>query len=127
MPCTKCKVWKPEQMKVEIKSSNISGIYLDPVSVKRRKKYDKLVIDDHRASCPDMHRDHNRDQTEAWLKRFPLILVQVDHEADQVLGDLYLSKSQRADISAGWTVTILMSVDSFDHYFSHYCKIDMGY
>lgn len=119
--------WKPKMMKVEIASSNISGIYLDPMSAKRRAEYDKLVIEEHKRGCPDMHSDYNREETEDWLTRFPLVLVQVDYEAEQVLEDLYLTQAQKDDISAGWPVRIMVQVDTFNHLFSCYCQIDMGY
>jgi len=114
-------------MKVEITSSDISGIYLDPMSVKRRAEYDKLVIEEHKQGCPDMHSDYNREETEDWLTRFPLVLVQVDYEAEQVLEDLYLTQAQKDDISAGWPVRIMVQVDMFNRLFSRYCQIDMGY
>tara|TARA_Y100000310_G_scaffold329533_1_gene399582 strand:+ start:590 stop:958 length:369 start_codon:yes stop_codon:yes gene_type:complete len=119
--------WKPEMMKVEITSSNISGIYLDPISAKRRKQYDRLVIEEHRQSAPQMHTAWQRESTEDWLTRFPLVLVQVDHEAEQVLEDLHLTQAQKDDISSGWPVRIMVQVDTFNHLFSCYCQIDMGY
>ena len=119
-------LYKEPSYRVEIKENRLGNLEIELVNKRIRKKYKKLIIEEHRKSTPSLHREYNKHNTEKWLKKGASVYIQVDNQIEQFYKDLNIKLWEQKEISKGRPLRKNMSIDLFNHYFGYSNMIDMG-
>ena len=106
------------KIKIEVSEDRCGNLELYPVNRRILHSCERQIIENHRKSCPQMHVEWRKGETEAWLLKQACAFFNGASQAYyEVIEGLRLSKSEQRDISHGWSVVKLVDRDLWDHYF----------